>query len=448
MLHSPGDPNFSAWGTGVDEVLAGKLDTTVASSTYLAGTPATNAGSKNVKASTSTTVGPLADMFTLFGGSDAYPHSVGNAILSFLSGYDNHVWNASIANVDQGHHCVSGPAGGHATICGGSNNLNFGTYSSIGGGTGNTVMDDYSNVAGGRSNAAGVSGYTSLTVQANPGDTTITTSLALVAGQKVVIGQGAAFDLATVASVAGSVATLTGFQSVASTDNTGASTGTSLGYVHLVGVFVLFTTGIATDSAVMAGQNNRAMAQRAFVGGGYNNQAYGVASAILGGDSNIVKAAYGTARGKASSTHFDYAHSMASGQLNAQGDAQVTDVSIMGKTTDATPKEIGPNQLLGGIVLNLNTTMGFRVSLVAHNTTTHAPVGRIVLEGIINRVGSVSTTNIFGTVTKVVNDANLAGLDANATANVTAGALKIMVTGIAATNLNWVGRVSLEEVGG
>jgi len=126
----------------------------------------------------------------------------------------------------------------------------------------------------------------------------------------------------------------------------------------------------------------------------------------------------------------------------------LTDVSIMGKTTDATPKEIGPNQLLGGIVLNVNTTMGFRVSLVAHNTTTHAPVGRIVLEGIINRVGSVSTTNIFGTVTKVVNDANLAGLDANATANVTAGALKIMVTGIAATNLNWVGRVSLEEVGG
>jgi len=35
MLHSPGDPNFSAWGTGVDEVLAGKLDTTVASSTYV-----------------------------------------------------------------------------------------------------------------------------------------------------------------------------------------------------------------------------------------------------------------------------------------------------------------------------------------------------------------------------------------------------------------------------
>lgn len=198
---------------------------------------------------------------------------------------------------------------------------------------------------------------------------------------------------------------------------------------------------------------------------GVLNQAGGVASIAIGYENNA-NFQFATAIGRGCSAYaesaFSYGVSSKSdkylqssfglGSFFTSGDRQYSSLGFAGATTTATTTEI----FLGNAASNRatipnSTTWAADIDIVARSTsgTENAYFKRRVL---IQKGTTAASTALIGAVQTVGGDIGSTNMLAITTpitlsADTTNGALKLEVTGIAATNIRWVAKVSLVEVG-
>jgi len=203
-------------------------------------------------------------------------------------------------------------------------------------------------------------------------------------------------------------------------------------------------TASATQSSVVGGDNNDATGVESFVGGGGSNTAGGTDSVVAGGQDNSAAADYSVVPGglRASADKYgQVAH--ASGQFLAVGDAQASELIARNSTTNATPIELFLDGSATRITVPASKSWMFQIMLVARQDTGLDSIYKS--EGIIRNnagttsVNAVTTTEIYDGIglpaTPVVVDAD----DPN-------DALRITVTGVAATNIRWVAVIRIAEV--
>ena len=475
--HVAGDAGAIAWANGVD---TNKLDKSEASSTYVPKAATASAGSFGINISPANVIG-AADMYTVFGGSTAFPNKIDGTGLANVSGYDNWILGGSIANVNHSHHSTTGGASGHAAALSGSYLGVFGGYGVVAGGTQNWVTADQGAVLGGRQNAVATA-VTTLTVQANPADTTITTTVALVAGRTVYLastGSQNAVEVFTVASIAGLVSTLSG----------------PVAFVHATGGKVYSGDASVTDGTVGGGQSNQVTKTQGTIGGGFNNKVGGTAgsigggtsntanttaSTVSGGDSNATsgtstygaigggqansvtatgatvpgglsnaataKCAHAIGNASVASHHCESAQS--AGAFAAVGDAQSSTLIARASITGAVTSEVFLDQSAARITLPDNTAAAFRIDVIGWDTTGKAVAGEWHIEGAIARATGVGSTVIFGTTRATPNASNVSGMDFTATADTTNGSLKLTATSVAGKRVFFVATVALTQTTG
>jgi hypothetical protein len=203
-----------------------------------------------------------------------------------------------------------------------------------------------------------------------------------------------------------------------------------------------------SNSAVLGGRNN-------IVTGGY--------SATIGGDSNYATGNYSLAYGLTSGATGSWAtasglYAVANkacqvafgiGQFSTSGDCQHSSFGFSGATSDAvaTPLVIA----IGFATIPNNTTWAADIDIVARSAggTENAYFKRRL---VIQKGTTAGSTALVGTVQTVGTDIGttnmlLIATPITLTADTTNGALKLEVTGLAATNIRWVAKVSLVEVG-
>ena len=139
----------------------------------------------------------------------------------------------------------------------------------------------------------------------------------------------------------------------------------------------------------------------------------------------------------------DYARVHGGGQS-----ARIIDLVAASTTTNATPKAItfdgGPEGASASIVIPINTTWGFTISVVARRTDVAGTQAFYKFEGCIeNEAGTVA---IVGTVIKTVVAEDDTDLDCDVSADATYEALRILATGIAAQDFRWTARIDITQV--
>ena len=128
------------------------------------------------------------------------------------------------------------------------------------------------------------------------------------------------------------------------------------------------------------------------------------------------------------------------------GDCQMSTFILGASTTDTTPTEMSTQLAsMTRIVVRANTTWAFEITVVARSTggTNNA---MYMYRGMIKRDGANNTV-LVGAVDNIYTNETNAAWDVAVTADDTTESLKVMVTGAAATNINWTGKVILTEVG-
>jgi hypothetical protein len=195
------------------------------------------------------------------------------------------------------------------------------------------------------------------------------------------------------------------------------------------------------SSFVGSGLSNLSSANYAFIGAGVGNTTSGQGSAIAGGVN-------GTARSIIGNAVFPACNSPIA---NASGVSQAALLVLARQTTDATATVLcsdssaasGTNQ----VTLPNNSAYYFKGSVIAGVTGAGDTKGWSI-EGVIKRGAGVGTTAIVGTATvsSLYADAGAATWAVTATADTTNGALKITVTGQAATTIRWVAKIESVEM--
>ena len=186
---------------------------------------------------------------------------------------------------------------------------------------------------------------------------------------------------------------------------------------------------------------NSATAAFTTVSGGWGNQATGTASTVAGG-------AYGTTRG----INGNFVTPACNSPIGASGGLSQSAVLVLGRqTTDATATVLCSNGAAASttnqVTLPNNSAYFFKGEVIAGVTGAGDTKGWTI-EGVIKRGAGVGTTAIVGTatVTSLYADTGAATWAVTATADTTNGALKITVTGAAATTIRWVAKVETTEM--
>ncbi len=211
----------------------------------------------------------------------------------------------------------------------------------------------------------------------------------------------------------------------------------------------LENTAGATQAAVIGGTLNNASGSASGIIAGSTNSAGVQNSVCLGGDSNSTDAGVNNATlaGKqASATHNgELAHS--NGRFGANGDSQTMQMVLRAFTSNATPTEMFLDGSSLQMTIPVNASWVFSILVVGHKQSagTTPTAGAYKFEGLISS-GSGGATAIAGSVTKTVLAEDNASLDCDVTADDTNDALKITVTGIAATNYRWTAYVRIVQV--
>lgn len=201
-------------------------------------------------------------------------------------------------------------------------------------------------------------------------------------------------------------------------------------------------------ATICGGSQNHAYGARSFVGGGFNNSALGTYSNILGGYYNTASGDYSSAAGHGSQATLHGEAAFAGGYFTVVGDAQLSQVVLRNATTDNTPTELFLDGASARLALTTYTTLAFSIDVVARKTGTNDKYAYFTLTGIITKEANNASTLILGTVTSTVIYRTSASWSADATADTANGALKITVTGEAATNILWVASARLTKVMG
>jgi hypothetical protein len=196
-------------------------------------------------------------------------------------------------------------------------------------------------------------------------------------------------------------------------------------------------------SSISGGQSNSTNASYASVNGGYQNNANGNSSSVTGGYGGLARSITGNTVFPAST-----------GAING-GDvvgASQTALLIIGtQTTTATSTVLTSDSAAAGttnqVSLPNNSAYYFRGECIAGVTGAGDTKGWYI-EGVIKRGANAASTAIVGTasVTSLYADTGAATWAVTATADTTNGALKITVTGAAATTIRWACQIRTTEM--
>lgn len=400
-------------------------------------------------------VGAGADNYVVLGGETTFPNRIRNARLAFLRGYDNDIWDNSIASVNDGFHAITGGTVGHETVGGGSLHAVFGGYSGVGAGTANRVLAAKGTIGGGDTNTVGVNVATTLTVATAVGNTAITVAdpTGIAVGQIAYLGLGTAgldagegpLERARVASIAGSVITLDTFQAVSTTSSVGVSTGTALTAVHPIGAAAFFSDNTKTGATCAGGYLNTVLGQYATVPGGRENVASGDYSTAAG-YGTLAAGTYSRSSGRYSSARTSGQVAHAAGRFAVTGDTQISRLHVFGTTTDGTTA-VGLNPSGSGGTMHQLTrgqVVGITASIVGQSSD-----GTVTAYYVVHHVAQFAAAGnsawLGSPMTQSVReDTGIGGVSFTAGSSV--GSVNIKVTGKAATTMKWTGRVELTEV--
>jgi len=217
----------------------------------------------------------------------------------------------------------------------------------------------------------------------------------------------------------------------------------------------------ASGSWAMAfGRSNTCSSSWAFAAG-FESTASGLGSSVLGGRSNIAQGEssaclnernyavgnYSMAGGRYAKATNRCQFAIGAGANTTAGDFQVSTIAAGISTTDATQ-----TTLLAGatnIVIPADTTWAFSALVSARSDEADGNnCAAWELKGLLKR-DEAGNTAIVGVVsiTDIAADTDAMPWDVDCVANDTNESLDIRVTGEAATNIRWVAKVDISQVG-
>lgn len=208
-----------------------------------------------------------------------------------------------------------------------------------------------------------------------------------------------------------------------------------------------FSAASNSDSAVLGGNNNTASGPRAVCIGGNNNSASG-GQAIAMGTFNTASAITTLATGQSAVANRFGMRTHAAGNFSSLGDAQTGTLVARNQTLSATQADLFLNGSSDRVTLLNNQSIMADVFVVARSATG-ADDACFHRRCLITRDANAASTAIVGSVQTIGTDIETAGAtawDVTLAADTTNGALRILVTGAASTNINWVAKISTVEV--
>lgn len=214
-------------------------------------------------------------------------------------------------------------------------------------------------------------------------------------------------------------------------------------------------------SAFICGGNNEIYSDYSVAFGAFNVINNNATTAIAVGDANEVSEQYGCAIGSNNKSLGIGSFASGIGAIaNFPGEwarsgagAVTTDQNQYGfvdywtATTNASSTEIRISSTNSQrFTIDNNTAVRFRLNIIAKNSSTHA-VKEWESTGLIKNVGG--TTSMVGSSTaSAFGDVAMASASVAVSADNTNDSLKIDVTGIAATNIDWYGRLEYVKIAG
>ena len=180
----------------------------------------------------------------------------------------------------------------------------------------------------------------------------------------------------------------------------------------------------------------------------YSGGLYGYA---IGRDTTVSND-YSYALGYTAATRIDGQFAFASGKFSANADAQGGTYILRSDTTDATAEALTTDNSTAAatnqIVLQNESAISFTGTVVVREDASDGDdYAGWEIKGVIMRQGQASDTALgVGIVNDLYHTSGLANAAVALSADTTNGGLKIQVTGIASTNLNWVATVHTSEV--
>jgi len=198
------------------------------------------------------------------------------------------------------------------------------------------------------------------------------------------------------------------------------------------------------QQSVVIGNNNTASAYNSFAIGA--SCLVSASNSFATGVNNQVTQTNSFVSGKDASVPNKCTSGIGGAAFSSRGDVQVMTAVIKAATTDATQTTMNAEGT--DYVIPADTTWAFSALVVARSDETDGNLSAVWrLEGCLARDESSSTV-IVGSVTKtVIADGAAAAWDVTATADDTNEALAIQVTGEAATNIRWVAKLDISQVG-
>lgn len=179
---------------------------------------------------------------------------------------------------------------------------------------------------------------------------------------------------------------------------------------------------------------------------GQYGTASGASSHIEGYDT-VASGEHSHAGGNGAISDMSCQWSRSDGFFGTEGDGQHSIIQLSASTTNGTPKVLSIGGGLGGtafLVIKAGFTYGFTVTVLGRKTDGSAHA-YFIRQGVISN--EVGTTALIGIVTTVGTDNNIPVWGLTITADDTNDALAITVTGAASTEIRWVARVDLIQIG-
>lgn len=137
-----------------------------------------------------------------------------------------------------------------------------------------------------------------------------------------------------------------------------------------------------------------------------------------------------------------------SGRISADGDSQVSTLPLKARTTDATATVLTTDNSTAStdnqLILQDNQVITFTGTIVGKKTAT-TDVASWKIEGLIKRGSGVGSVVLVTSTVTVIDNTPAWGTP-TLTADVTNGGLKVDVTGLASTNIQWGCRIDTNEV--
>lgn len=204
-------------------------------------------------------------------------------------------------------------------------------------------------------------------------------------------------------------------------------------------------------SAIALGPSMTASAQSAFAAGGEGNTASAVYSSAIGGFGNNASGSFAFAFGYYAAASLYGMQAYGSGRFAATGDAQVATMVARNTTSNATPTNLFLDGSSARVVVPANSSGVAMITVVARTNT--AGDNHMTWRRRVNWERGVAVGTVSIDVETVGTDRGYTGGAWGAgpawalsiTADTTNGAINIIGTGAAATNIRWVASIEWVE---